>query len=75
MAYARFAFDCDVYVYQDTRGGYTCECTPTGQPAFRCATAREMAAHLREHRARGHQVPDDAIEELEGEIDEEPEPR
>jgi hypothetical protein len=64
MAYARFSRNSDVYVYQDTRGGYTCECTPTGTPVFNCATASAMVAHLRDHRARGHQVPDEAIEEL-----------
>lgn len=70
MAYARFGLDSDVYVYADTRGGYTCERCPTAGQTFRCATAREMAAHLlTEHRAKGELVPGDAIEELLGEDD------
>ena len=65
MAYARYGRDSDVYVYADTRGGYTCERCPKVGESYRCLTATEMADHLlSEHRAKGHRVPDDAIEEL-----------
>ena len=65
MAYARFAHDCDVYVYADTRGGYTCERCPRIGETFRCVSAREMVTHLlTEHRAKGHRVPDETLEEL-----------
>ncbi|WP_141619468.1 hypothetical protein [Myxococcus sp. AB036A] len=67
MAYARFGRDSDVYVYEDTRGGFTCERCPSVGQQFRCATAVEMATHLRQHRAKGDVVPEDAIVELESE--------
>ncbi len=71
MAYARWTRESDVYVYEDTRGRYMCECTPSGSPTFNCATAAAMVAHLREHRARGDRVPDEAIEELLAECEDE----
>lgn len=65
MAYARYGRDSDVYVYADSRGGYNCERCPKVGESYRCLTATEMADHLlSEHRAKGHRVPDDAIEEL-----------
>lgn len=67
MAYARFAYDSDVYVYASTDGGFTCENCPTAGSSFRCETALEMATHLLEHRAKGHRVPEDAIAELRAE--------
>lgn len=68
MAYARYARDSDVYVYADTRGGFTCERCPGIGSAFRCATAAEMVTHLLiEHRAKGQRVPDDAIDALRNE--------
>lgn len=69
MAFARFARDSDVYVYADTRGGFTCERCPGVGAEFRCATAAEMLTHLlNEHRAKGQRVPDEAIEELRNEV-------
>ncbi|RYZ40014.1 MAG: hypothetical protein EOO71_17690 [Myxococcaceae bacterium] len=67
MAYARFSRDSDVYVYEDIRGGFVCERCPGVGQEFRCATAAEMATHLRQHQAKGDLVPDDAIVELESE--------
>ena len=64
MAFARFGLNSDVYVYEDTRGGFTCERCPAIGQQFRCQTAAEMASHLLAHRAKGDRVPDDAIEEL-----------
>jgi hypothetical protein len=65
VAYARFTVDSDVYVYGDSRGGYTCERCPRIGETFRCTIAAEMVTHLlKEHRAKGHRVPDDAIERL-----------
>lgn len=76
MSYARLAPDSDVYVYEDVRGGYTCENCPrtrwapdSDNPQFRCTTAGEMVDHLMEHRARGERVPDDAIEVLRAETE------
>jgi hypothetical protein len=68
MAYARFARDSDVYVYADTRGGFTCVRCPKIGEEFRCATAAEMVTHLLMHRARGQRVPEDAITELRDEV-------
>ncbi|WP_146646598.1 hypothetical protein [Labilithrix luteola] len=65
MAFARFTRDSDVYVYADTRGGFTCERCPGVGAEFRRATAAEMLTHLLyEHRAKGQRVPDEATEEL-----------
>lgn len=79
MSYARFGWDnSDVYVYYDTGGYYNCcACAlrPSTRPenllgveSFHCQTKAEMIAHLiDEHRAAGHTVPDDCIEELRAE--------
>jgi hypothetical protein len=65
MAYARFACDSDVYVFADTRGGFTCEHCPEVSDEFRCNTAAEMVTHLlTQHRAKAQRVPDDVIDEL-----------
>lgn len=67
MADARFTFACDVYVFLDAHDGYVCQqckLQPDGR-RFATATAAEMIAHLiDEHRARGHRVPDDALDGL-----------
>jgi transcriptional regulator of met regulon len=70
MAYARFGHDSDVYAYRDTRGGFTCERCPRVGEAFRCGTAAEMLDHLLAHRAKGDRVPDDALDELERDVEE-----
>jgi hypothetical protein len=64
MAYARYGCDSDVYVYEDARGGYTCERCPSIGSQFRCETANEMAAHLASHVAKGDKVPAEALIEL-----------
>ncbi len=64
MAFARFGLDSDVYVYEDTRGGFVCERCPGVGQEYRCQTADEMLTHLLDHRAKGHRVPEYAIEEL-----------
>ena len=69
MAFARFGLNSNVYVYEDVRGGFTCERCPTAGQQYRCQTAAEMVTHLLEHRAKGHRVPDSAIEELQAEVD------
>jgi hypothetical protein len=71
MAYARFGWNSDVYVYKHVAGGFICERCPEIGKAFLCGTAREMTAHLVGfHRARGDRVPDDAIADLEREEEE-----
>lgn len=65
MAYARWDRTSDVYVYADARGGFTCERCPGAGEQFRCGTAAEMGTHLKEHRAKGQKVPDEALVELE----------
>lgn len=73
MSYARFGSDSDVYVYCDI-GGYLCCCAcrlasePCGSREF--FTTADMLAHLDEHRAAGHAIPDYTRPALEGEADE-----
>ena len=64
MGYAHFAEDSDVHVIQDTKGGFTCLCSPPSLPPFSCATAREMIDHLLVHRVQGDRVPEAALEAL-----------
>ena len=64
MAFARFGRDSDVYVYEDSRGGFTCERCPVVGQQFGCPTAAQMVAHLLEHRKTGDRVPEEAIDEL-----------
>jgi hypothetical protein len=65
VAFARFGRHSDVYVYEDVRGGFTCERCPTIGSSFNAKDAGEMATHLVTfHRARGDRVPDEAIAEL-----------
>jgi len=67
MAFARFGRDSDVYVYEDTDGGFVCERCPAVGQEYRCQKAAEMVTHLLEHRNRGQRVPEDAMEELRSE--------
>ena len=69
MAFARFTADSDVYVYEDSRGGFTCERCPGIGHSFRCETVGEMVLHLLEHRSRGDRVPDEALQESRAESD------
>jgi hypothetical protein len=56
-----------VYVYADSRGGFTCERCPAAGDQFRCSTASEMVTHLlTQHRAKGQLVPEAAIDALRG---------
>ena len=60
MALARFGIKSDVYLYDDVRGGHTCErCKLADGSQVRLATAQELRAHLRRHIDRGDRVPDD----------------
>jgi hypothetical protein len=67
MAYARFGPDSDVYVFA---GGppwaalECCDCALVSDPHFWAKTTDEMIAHLRDHQAAGHKVPEDTFEGL-----------
>lgn len=68
MAYARFSRHSDVYVYLDVRGHLRCErCTLEGAEV---TTTAGMLAHLERHRARGDRVPDECLNELEADAEE-----
>ena len=71
MSYARFGCDgSDVYVYWSCYGGLDCcACWLHPRPfgRFNFPTAAEMIAHLREHQAAGHHVPEDVFRQLEQE--------
>lgn len=64
MSYARFGPDSDVYVFGTATGYECCRCAFQPPSSHEVATAAEMIAHLREHRAAGHRVPEDAFEDL-----------
>lgn len=73
MAYCRFT-DGDVYVYESERGIECCACRFEGYnegailPRSRVlATPADAVAHLLEHRMAGHDIPQDAIDELQAE--------
>lgn len=62
MSYVRFG-EADVYVYTDVRGHLACcGCLLGDKWEFR--STDEILAHLREHRAVGHHVPDRVFEDL-----------
>jgi hypothetical protein len=65
MSYARFGLFSDVHVLEIANAGFACLKCKTSPPEFRCTSAGEMAAHLREHQKRGDKVPAAAILELE----------
>lgn len=63
MSYCRFS-NADVYVYMDV-GGYLCCCGCSLSDDGRHYGTSDMVAHLREHIAKGDDVPDDVIPALE----------
>ncbi|MBV9990128.1 MAG: hypothetical protein JOZ72_02460 [Alphaproteobacteria bacterium] len=66
MALCRLGWGSDVYVYYDVKGGICCcRCPLSDGASLLLQTEREMIAHLRLHRDAGHEVPEDAIAELE----------
>lgn len=74
MSYARFGAGSDVYVFLSV-GGYLecCSCAMQNAPndphVFEAETTEAMLEHLRQHRAAGHQVPEDCIERLKAEAE------
>lgn len=77
MAYARFASNSDVYVFQHVDGGLCCcgcELTRHDGEAWGRSVmmpdARSMLAHLGEHVRAGHLVPKYALDRLGDEADE-----
>jgi len=63
VSYARHTPDSNVYVYE-TAGGILC-----GSPCWHfTATAADMAAHLREHVAKGDKVPAEALTALDADV-------
>lgn len=66
MSYCRFN-EGDVYVYESDQGIECCGCAFGGSKTF--ATPADTVAHLMEHRAAGHDVPQSAIDELQAEAD------
>lgn len=59
----------DVYVYFDI-GGYLCCCGCCLGKKWDFHSTDEMIAHLEEHRAAGHRVPQSCIDRLEDEREE-----
>lgn len=70
MAIVRFGTDSDVYVYCGEKGYVCCGCRLDGcDGEFIGADEAAMLAHLSQHRAAGHKVPDAAFETLRGGAD------
>lgn len=65
MSYARFGWDgSDVYVFLSVGGKLEC-CGCSLRPRiWTYDSTAAMLAHLEDHRAAGHTVPDDCIERL-----------
>jgi len=66
MSFARLTHDSDVYVYQDSEGGYTC-CFCRLMPhadQFNVPTAKEMVKHMYAHLTNGDKVPQYCIDGL-----------
>ena len=76
MSYCRFGEGSDVYLFYSTDDEYECcgcllkskEGDPFGD-SFNCVTASEMLAHLVEHREKGHEVPEEALVRLRGDVE------
>lgn len=69
MSFARFGPGSDVYIYASGRGLECCGCALEGSVTV--DTAADMRAHLDDHRAAGHLVPDGLDAALERYDDEE----
>jgi hypothetical protein len=68
VSYCRFS-EADVYVYCHV-GGYLCCCACSLSDDWEHDSTDAMVAHLREHIAAGHFVPDDVIPALEADREE-----
>lgn len=70
MSYVRFGSDgSSVYVYTDINGYLAC-CGCRLGDKWDFHSTDEILAHLREHQAAGHDVPDSVLEDLERDRDE-----
>lgn len=69
MSYARFGENSDVYVYLDCCGEFRC-CACSIKDEWGYATTDALLAHLEEHKALGHTVPDYCVEALKEEREE-----
>lgn len=73
MSYCRFNENSDVYLYvtqedDDRIVWVCCNCCLREEPDGLFASPEEALAHLREHQAAGHKVPQAALDRLEMEI-------
>lgn len=65
MSYARWGCDkSNVYVYASTMGGLVCCGCALTDSTTEFSTSGEMVAHLNEHRANNHLVPDYTFREI-----------
>ncbi|MET0601384.1 MAG: hypothetical protein ABW167_05285 [Baekduia sp.] len=72
VSYARFAEDCNVYVFISNDALECCSCWLQGRGTYRATSTAEMIVHLDKHRRAGHLVPDwtyDGLREDQGEND------
>lgn len=70
MAYCRWGLKCDLYMYESIHGGFRFSLIGLDVPAdselrdFTVKTASEALEKLKELKAKGFQIPDYAIENL-----------
>ncbi len=68
MAFCRRGAESDVYVFEAEENQFICcRCPLRERGDTVTADQAGMVAHLLEHRAAGHMVPEDALEELRAE--------
>jgi hypothetical protein len=68
VSYARKGLEgSDVYVWTNGPLWFCQECDLLTGGTYECRSAAAMLAHMRDHRAAGHAVPDAALARLEGE--------
>ena len=65
MSFSRFSNRCDVYIYSDVHGGYTCcGCLLQAHGSVNVNYADQMIKHLEDHKTAGHKVPKHIAETL-----------
>jgi hypothetical protein len=68
MALARLGDDSDVYVYEYDNDQFMCQWCQLNWGRNYTTDTEGMRAHLHHHRDVGHRVPQEAFDEIDGEV-------